>query len=153
MENTVNIYRQKTILAKGNTDEIPTTCKSFSLYLEFLQRLQVIYQQTVIYLQSLQVNYRLLVNYPQTLKEFQVQAKGFAGCGNFIGISFSQYSFLPINIYSVRLFLILFVCISVSVRTATDLQLSLAYKDLLINTFMCFFFLIGPILDSSLKVC
>ena len=97
---TVNIYRQKTILAKGNTDEIPTTCKSFSLYLEFLQRIQVIYQQTVIYLQPLQVNYHLLVNYPQTLKEFQVQAKGFAGCGNFICISFSQYSFLPIDIYS-----------------------------------------------------
>ena len=99
--HTVNIYRQKTILAKGNTDEIPTTCKSFSLYLEFLQRIQVIYQQTVIYLQPLQVNYHLLVNYPQTLKEFQVQAKGFAGCGNFICISFSQYSFLPIDIYSV----------------------------------------------------
>ena len=101
--HTVNIYRQKTILAKGNTDEIPTTCKSFSLYLEFFQRLWVIYQQMVIYLQRLKVNYCLLVNYLYTLKEFQVQAKGFAGCGNFIGISFSQYSFLPIDIYSVGL--------------------------------------------------
>ena len=54
----------------------------------------------VIYLQRLKVNYCLLVNYLYTLKEFQVQAKGFAGCGNFIGISFSQYSFLPIDIYS-----------------------------------------------------
>ena len=83
---TVNIYRQKTILANGNTDVIPTTCKSFSLYREFFQ--------------PLQVNYHFVVNYPQTLKEFPAQAKGFTGSWNDIGISISQYSFLPINIYS-----------------------------------------------------
>ena len=31
-----------------------------------------------------------------------IEAKGFAGSWNYIGISISQYSFLPINIYSER---------------------------------------------------
>ena len=44
----------------------------FTLYYEFLQ--------------PLKVNYHLLVNYPQTLKQFPVQAKGFAGSWNFIRI-------------------------------------------------------------------
>ena len=43
-----------------------------------------------------------MVIYQYRLKEFLLLAKGFAGSWNDIGISISQYSFLPINIYSVR---------------------------------------------------
>ena len=55
----------------------------FTLYQEFLQ--------------PLQVNYHLLVNYPQRLKQFLVQAKGFAGIWNFISICISLYSFVHID--------------------------------------------------------
>ena len=73
---TVNIYRLKTIMTNGNTYAIPTTSKSFSLYWEFLQPLCVIYQKMVTYLQR--------------LKEFPVQAKGFAGSWNDTSISISH---------------------------------------------------------------
>jgi hypothetical protein len=36
ISHTVNIYRYKTIEANANTGEIPTTSKSFNLYLELL---------------------------------------------------------------------------------------------------------------------
>ena len=35
IDNTMNIYRYKTIEANGNTSVIPTTSKSFSLYWDF----------------------------------------------------------------------------------------------------------------------
>ena len=62
--------------------------KSFSLYWELLKPLGVIYRKIVIY--------------PQRLKEFPVQAKQFAGSWNDNSISRSLYSFVPIDIYSVR---------------------------------------------------
>ena len=56
---TVNIYRYKTIEANGNTSVIPTTSKSFSLYQELLQHLQV--------------NYHFMVNYPWRLKQYRLK--------------------------------------------------------------------------------
>ena len=60
------------------------TGNDFTLYQEFFQ--------------PLQVNYHFLVNYPQMLKQFPVQAKGFAGSWNFTGICISLNSFVPIDI-------------------------------------------------------
>ena len=85
--NTVNIYKYTTIEGNGNTIVIPTTSKSFRLYGEFLQPLWVIYQKIVIYLQR--------------LKEFPIQVERFASSWNYIGISISLYSFVPIDVYSV----------------------------------------------------
>ena len=48
-----------------------------------------------------QVNYHFLVNYPQRLKEFPIQAEGFSGSWDDIGISITLYSFVHIDIYSV----------------------------------------------------
>ena len=63
------------------------TGNCFTLYQEFLQ--------------PLLVNYHLLVNYPQRLKQFPVQATGFASSWNCNGICISLYSFVHIDIYSV----------------------------------------------------
>ena len=50
------------------------------------------------FLQPLQVNYHLLANYPQKLKQFPVQAKGFADRS----VKYLYYTYnLPIYIYSV----------------------------------------------------
>ena len=52
------------------------------------------------FLQPLQVNYHLLANYPQKLKQFPVQAKGFADRS----VKYLYYTYnLPIYIYSVCL--------------------------------------------------
>ena len=45
---TVNIYRYTTIEANENICVIPTIKKSFSLYLEFLKPLWVIYQKKMV---------------------------------------------------------------------------------------------------------
>ena len=51
------------------------------------------------FLQPLQVNYHLLANYPQKLKQFPVQAEGFADRS----VKYLYYTYnLPIYIYSVH---------------------------------------------------
>ena len=85
---TVNIYRYKAIGANATSSVISTTSKCISSCLEILQLLLVILQGLMDYLQELQ--------------DFQTGANAFTGLQNYTGCCISPYSFVPINIYSVK---------------------------------------------------